>query len=1082
MTVSRAPEPAFGRGPTSRPEPRLTGSQLVGHVLDLARRGDEDGAVALLGWFDVGDSRAGEAEDDLQRVAADPAVPVRVRAEAWAAWGRSRAHRGGRRETLAAREEALALAPEPDRVVAWAEAAVGVAEPTEITDRLAAARQRWPDSVALLIREAEDSLTRGDLEAARDLLEAVGGTTATEAPWLLAQARLELMAGDPEAAERPARAALSTRPSLARALLAVALHRSGRLADDPGLMGGLISAPPDDIWALARVAEVLLDTGDPSGARRVLDHALTLVPDDVDALRLRGVARAQQEDLAGAAEDLDRAADLGGGDEWLTAIRGEIARLRHDAPAATALLGSLDLDTAPVWVPTSLAQARMAIGDIDGAREAYDDALRVAPSDVQALCGRSEIAIEFEGEEGIVLAESLLDRAVELAPDGPMAHALLGEIHRRRGRLDGAVTAFDRALALKPDYAYALGSKGQALRAEGSPDAVPLLEEAARLAPTTPWILEELVGALDGLGAPDADRVLRRVQRRVRDEGGDVTSLQLRRARLAQQHGRFAEAEELFRTVRELVPDDRGLASEHAATLQSLGRTMEALEIVESLPAAAAEDLDLTWQLIELRWQLGRLDEARVQLEELADGPDPNPTAIAALGEMSRTEGRRAEARRLLEDALRREPEYSYPLASLGALERDEGMVEEAREHLSSALVLQPRYPFAVQELASLELDRGDEDAVRELLDDTDDGPPDRELVTVRADALYGLGDYRSSVRLLDDYLDRSGEDAMVLRARGRAERALGRTRRAATSFLSAAALDDSPGGLVEDVDALTRLERWDDALRLSTAASARGNTAGPMALAVVALGAGAGHAAAAYATARAEEAPHDTVAAMVAPRALRLIGDHPESVRSAQRLVELLPNQPTSGVELAESLWSAGQIGPAREHYAEALARLERRRNNDPDGARTQAWCLLRLGRTDEAADVYGQVLDVTDQPAVVFFDLVLVSLLGSDLREARLLASRAGEETAPMSPPTRRGVLVGALHDLASIDAVLEPGARSFAEALTRRLDDEQAELVGVIDREYGPLPFALEPARAVAEAEPGPLIPVPTVSDRA
>lgn len=1044
MTVSREPGlPVFARRrpPEQAPAPSSS-AELARAALSAVGGGDYAHAVLLLDRLlddPLGPDRAGlptAVEEELRTLADDSGLAGEVRAAAAAARGRSRLRNGDRAGAVADLDRARALAPTPGRIAAWADLATGPVDPAQVAEILDAALERFPDAASLAIRAAEAALSRSELDRARALLRPVLAEAPRDARALTALARLELEAGRPEAALDLAGAAVSERPSRSRSLLAIALHRVGRLDTDPGLLAAVLTAPPDELWELRHLAEVLLERDQVADAIVVLDHALTVHPDDVVLRIHRGSASARIGDLGRADEDLERAAADGAAGEWLTALRGEVARLRGDPGKAVSLLAALDELTRPAWVSSALGLAYTAVRAFEDAYVAYQSALARDPDDVAALCGAAERDLELRGEDGAARAETALLHALEIEPHHARAHALLGEVYRRSDRSEMAVTSFDEALAAQPDFVYALASKGQALVALGErARAVPLLEHAVRLAPAAEWILDALVEAIEATSPADAERLLRRMKRELQKAEKDVTPLQLRRARLAGRRKRWADADKLYGKVRKKAPDDPALAWEHAVALQELGRRVDALDIVDEL-ARSTDDASLSWLRIELCWELDRLDEVRADLERLVDGPEPPTAAVAALGELRRIEGRRPEARRLLERARRSVPDDAYALASLGALEWDEGAVDAARQALRKAIEIVPGYGFAIEKLVELESDRGEADALRSLLDDSDAEPSGRALVLARARGCSALGDYGSALRILDDYLEAVGDEAEILRSRGWVEVARGRPRRAAESFLAAfAAARDRPAGLVADVAALTRVDCWKAVQDLLASVTSREGDA-ELARAMAAMRTGEVGAAAAHAVPVADQDPTHYTAALLAAHSLRYLGRLEEALARARALRALYPNDLTVGAELGECLWSAGQTDAARGVFADLVTRLERRVHLDPDEMNLRGWTLFRLGRTGEAAEVFLRTLRKTDQRAEVLVNLVLVSFADRDLREARILERRALEELAHLSPASQRGMLTATVRDLDSIDARLEPAERAAAADLAVRL----------------------------------------------
>ena len=86
-------------------------------------------------------------------------------------------------------------------------------------------------------------------------------------------------------------------------------------------------------------------------------------------------------------------------------------------------------------------------------------------------------------------AAQLFAELVRDFPAHPILHASLGMVLRRLGKLDAAVAAYHRSLALAPDNAGVLSSLGNALRALGRlSDAEKVQAQAMKLAPNEPTL------------------------------------------------------------------------------------------------------------------------------------------------------------------------------------------------------------------------------------------------------------------------------------------------------------------------------------------------------------------------------------------------------------------------------------------------------------------------------------------------------------------------------------------------------------------------------------------------------------------
>jgi tetratricopeptide (TPR) repeat protein len=892
--------------------------------------------------------------------------------------------------------------------------------PDEATSVLDTGLRDWPNNPVLVLGLVSLALDRGDTDQARTLLAHVVQEHPRHARRSLLVPRTEIQAGRPEAAVEPARSAVPANPILGRAVLAAALHLTGTLDDDPAVLDAVIADPPQEPWALEWVAEVLFARARFEDAVEILNVVtLAVAPEDLGARRLRGIARARLTQYDEAGRDLAFVAERTPEDDTLTAMRGEIARLQDDPKTAVELLGSLDLESSAPWVAVSLGDALMVLDDAEAAASAYQVAIARNGDDVRALCGLAQIAFRDGADSGGEHTAELLRHAIDVDPDNELPHALLGEMLRRHGDLKEALEAFDRALAIRPDYVYALASKGQTLVATGDVDSgIGLLAEAARLNPVTEWVVGELTSALEARDGDRADDLLRRLQRDIVRDDGDIRVVPAARARLAHRQRRWTDAHQLYRKAREAGPEDMTLAIEHITVLRRMGSLSAALQLIEALPSSTVErDRDVRWQRIELLWELGRLTETRAQLEQLAHRSVPDPPAQAALGEIYRADGMRPQGRELLEAALASQPDNPYALTSLGTLEADDGDPERARRLLQQALAIHPGHAFAFEALVTLELEQGSTKEVYDLLARLGEvGSSAAETAEIRSAALYGLGDYAGALRELEDRAVEGTISQSMLVHKGRIELALGRTHRATRTFETAAG---EPGGanppslLVDHAFELTRVDRWTEAHEMCERASAQSNPFADTARAVVWLRCGEWDTAADLAL-RGRNSVLTSATAYVAARTSRMAGRAQEAVESARQAVTRSPRDVGLSVELAECHHEAGQQEQANALYQNALTRLKRRSHLDLDKVRMLGHCYLRLGDLDAAAEIWLRALSAVDQVAEVLLDLTFLSLVDGDVRQASVLRKRVWQELKLLLEPSRRSVLATGLHDL--------------------------------------------------------------------
>ena len=243
---------------------------------------------------------------------------------------------------------------------------------------------------------------------------------------------------------------------------ALALHRSGSLADAERLYRAALAADPRDFTARHLLGVALAQQGRSEDALREIAAALALRPGDADALLnhanvLKTLGR-PDEALAG----FSRALEAKPG--WPQALNNRGTVLQNLGRFDDALA---DYDAALAAMPNyveALNNRGSVLQDLRRPAEAlaaYDQALRLAPQFAAAFNNRGSALLDLRR-----FADALgcFDRALALRPGDAETLNNRGNALQGLMRYDEAVTSYDRALAIRPDYPEAQGNRGGALQ------------------------------------------------------------------------------------------------------------------------------------------------------------------------------------------------------------------------------------------------------------------------------------------------------------------------------------------------------------------------------------------------------------------------------------------------------------------------------------------------------------------------------------------------------------------------------------------------------------------------------------------
>jgi tetratricopeptide (TPR) repeat protein len=280
-----------------------------------------------------------------------------------------------------------------------------------------------------------------------------------------------------ERAERDYDAALKLTPNNdaiypSRANVAL---RLGRADEAVAFLKRGLAINPKNAHSLRMVGVILRDVGQPGEAIRNFSTALEVDPNDANTLLFRSYAYQDEHRFDLALQDASK----------LVAM----------PPDEINLQGYLDGHGVErdfhIVALTDRADIFSAIGKYDLAERDLDAAVAYKRS-AASLEARGEFLMDRPGQQQRALDD--LEAATKLAPEMPRAFYSKGAVLVDLKRYDEALAALDRALAIRPNYDYALRMRAITYRALGKTDlAVKDLEDAVVTSPrVAEWALRSL--------------------------------------------------------------------------------------------------------------------------------------------------------------------------------------------------------------------------------------------------------------------------------------------------------------------------------------------------------------------------------------------------------------------------------------------------------------------------------------------------------------------------------------------------------------------------------------------------------------
>ena len=273
-----------------------------------------------------------------------------------------------------------------------------------------------PSDPSLIPRFARVLVENGFVDDAGELLKSAPEKQKLAAEYLLVLARVQERQGDPGQAERTLNRVTKLDPKLFEPWF-----QSARLASqakdykrEASLLDKALEIQPDHLEALRHLALARMRSGDAAKAVTAARHLYSMQPEDPDTIYLLGAALANHL-------------------EW------------HDArPIMEKLVSVRDDATAHVMLGMTLLND----GDMEAASQQIERALQQDPKEIEAHYYKGVIARQRGDLSGAI---NEMEFVVGHNPQHALAQVELGTLALQTGNLDRARQAFEQAVVLSPE-------------------------------------------------------------------------------------------------------------------------------------------------------------------------------------------------------------------------------------------------------------------------------------------------------------------------------------------------------------------------------------------------------------------------------------------------------------------------------------------------------------------------------------------------------------------------------------------------------------------------------------------------------
>ena len=284
-------------------------------------------------------------------------------------------------------------------------------------------------------------------------------------------------------------------------------------------------------------------------------------------------------------------------------------------------------------------------------------------------------------------------------PNEPMDHYNFGIILQRAGKIEEALSQYERAVSLRHDYAEAHNNLGIVLAEAGKTnDAIEHFEEAVRLKPDHVPAQNNLAVMLWCAGR--TQDAIARWQQSLRVRPHDAEALNNYGTALRQM-GKTEQAIRCWEDALQANPDYTEAQYNLAEALKQTGQFQLAVGHYEQVLQTDPENVKVHYGLGVALWQTGRVSEAIQEWEQAVRLKPDYADAHNSLGNALMRVGQVAEAIEHYEQAVRIDADYAEAQNNLGSALFKAGRPKEAIQHFDEALRTRPDYAMAHYNLGS---------------------------------------------------------------------------------------------------------------------------------------------------------------------------------------------------------------------------------------------------------------------------------------------------------------------------------------------------------------------------------------------
>ena len=270
------------------------------------------------------------------------------------------------------------------------------------------------------------------------------------------------------------------------------------------------------------------------------------------------------------------------------------------------------------------------------------------------------------------------DRAIKLQPDYAWAWARKGRTQRLLERYEDALGSYDEALRIQPRYAWAWKGRGMILeRLSRMPEALECYRTAAEIDPNDVWNWYNQADALHSLG--NDEQAITALKKALEVDPAHPNSW-AKLGQIYRSQGEMTQAQYAYEQAIRLDPSYSWAHNGYGLVLKSAGNFKEALLSFKRASRYQPDEVWHWYNVTEMLVELRQYDEA-LQPAQQATRVDPKHAfSWAKLGQVLRYLRRHEEALNAYNRAIELQPDYSWAINGKGIVLEQLQRYEEALE------------------------------------------------------------------------------------------------------------------------------------------------------------------------------------------------------------------------------------------------------------------------------------------------------------------------------------------------------------------------------------------------------------------